>query len=165
MLGAQADDLLAIIPGGGSFVGGSMRCIVAGILFVVALSGGLPATLSAQQDEVAQQQKALEVEQLWGRLQKKIDPAERIGLDEQAVKLWGEPVQWTLSIAREEARARLWWYSGDGYAETTVGDKAENVERAIAAYNRALSYFGRERSAQEWASLQYKLGLAYVARR
>jgi CHAT domain-containing protein len=49
---------------------------------------------------------------------------------------------------------------GNTYAERIEGDKAENIERAIATYKQALSILPKASNEQLWASLQSALGNA-----
>ena len=50
------------------------------------------------------------------------------------------------------------------FAERAEGERADNIERAIAYYNAALTLTPRERYPREWADLQNNLGNAYHAR-
>ena len=138
--------------------------VVFGILLAAVVWSTSPQAFAQQQDEAAQQQKAEEFAQLWERLPQTPDPEERIALAERALKLEPEPGSWSLPIAREEARARVWWWLGLAYMQRPRGDWVDNVERAIAAYGQALQILTPERSADGWASLQNNLGIAYEQR-
>jgi hypothetical protein len=50
------------------------------------------------------------------------------------------------------------------YASRTVGEKADNMEKAIAAYEAALTVRTREALPHEWAQTQNNLGLIYLDR-
>ena len=45
------------------------------------------------------------------------------------------------------------------------GDKAENLEKAISAYESALEVFNREEYPSYWAGTQSSLGFAYFQRK
>ena len=47
---------------------------------------------------------------------------------------------------------------------TETGDKADNLEQAIAAYLEALSVYTRTAFPQDWAMTQNNLGIAYSDR-
>ncbi|MEG4144363.1 tetratricopeptide repeat protein, partial [Microcoleus sp. Pol12B5] len=79
-----------------------------------------------------------------------------------------DPYQQSLEIARNlkdrlrEAAAlgRL----GDIYQQYPQGDRASNLERAIAFYTAALTVYTREAFPQDWAMTQNNLGVAYSNR-
>jgi len=54
---------------------------------------------------------------------------------------------------------------GGAYLEHSGGDRSENVEWAIAAFEDALSVLTREANPEEWAAAHMKLGTAYRERR
>ena len=137
--------------------------VVLGPLLAAAV--WLPAPRAfGQQDGAAQRQKAQEFARLWKRLPQTEDPKERIALADRALKLERQLSRWPLDVTRERARAILWWWLGRGYDEFPRGDRADNIERAIAAYGQALQILTLERSANDWASLQTNLGNAYQQR-
>ena len=53
---------------------------------------------------------------------------------------------------------------GIAYTHRIKGDKADNIESAISAYNQALRVCTIEAFPQEWAKVQNNLGLAYTDR-
>src|SRR4028119_931534 len=79
-----------------------------------------------------------------------------------------EPYQQSLEIARNlkdglrEAAAlgRL----GNLYQQYRQGDRASNLERAIAFYTAALTVYTRDAFPQDWAATQNNLGVAYLYR-
>src|SRR4028118_1573535 len=79
-----------------------------------------------------------------------------------------EPYQQALEIARNlkdslrEAAAlgRL----GNLYQQYPQGDRANNLERAIAFYTAALTVYTRDAFPQDWAATQNNLGVAYLYR-
>jgi CHAT domain-containing protein len=137
-----------------------LACVVSGILLAGAAFAPLPAR--AQQGEGSQQQKAAEFVRLWEQLPQTRDPAEVIAGAERALKLEGELAAWPLPVAREEARARLWRWAGQGYAERS-GGRADDLKAAIAAYDRALETVTRDKAPKDWAMLQADLADAYWA--
>src|SRR5262245_2668823 len=98
---------------------GSMRhilaCGVTGALLASATFAPPPAL--AQQQLGDQPQTAAELVRLWERMPQIQDPAERIAESERALKLADEVDPWPLPVARDEARARLWRWSGLGYLQ------------------------------------------------
>jgi tetratricopeptide (TPR) repeat protein len=53
---------------------------------------------------------------------------------------------------------------GAAYSDRIRGDRAENLEKAIAAYQEALQVYTREAFPQDWAMTQNNLGAAYSDR-
>jgi len=53
---------------------------------------------------------------------------------------------------------------GIAYWERPVGDRAENRERAIEAFEDVLSVWTREADPEEWAATHMKFGMAYRER-
>jgi CHAT domain-containing protein len=49
---------------------------------------------------------------------------------------------------------------GIAYARRLVGDRAENIEQAIAAYRNGLRFYTRESDPVKWSSAQNNLGIA-----
>jgi hypothetical protein len=142
-----------------------MRGILAGILCwaLLAATGSTiwaPTATFAQQGAAAEPRTA-ELRRLWESVHKTSDPQERITLSERALEIERGLAEWPLPVARDEAKARLWWLAGVGRAALAVGDKAENIEQALAAFQHALQVFTRERSPNNWATLQNNLGNAY----
>ncbi|MEG4627932.1 CHAT domain-containing protein [Microcoleus sp. w1-18aA5] len=50
------------------------------------------------------------------------------------------------------------------YAKRIRGEKAQNIEQAMASYNKALSVYTRDAFPQDWAMTQNNLGEAYYSR-
>ena len=144
-----------------------MRRILIGIafgVFVVAAAAGPAHRALAQLSEEELQRKAEAFVRLWEQLEKTQVPEERIAWSEEALKLEGELDPWPLSIARKPAQARLWMWSGLGYIERRDGNREENLERAIVAYERAAPLFARDTYPGEWVWAQESLGSAYQSR-
>jgi CHAT domain-containing protein len=140
-----------------------MRRILAWVVFGILTIGAVwPARPAyAQQEEAAgQQERAAELTRLWEQLRETRDPAARIAWSERALKLEGEVAAWPLPLAREDAKARLLWWLGLGYAERGGGN-ADDVKAAIAAYERALEALTRDNAPKDWAMLQADLADAY----
>ena len=53
---------------------------------------------------------------------------------------------------------------GVAYWERIHGDRAENLERAIAAYQAALTVRTRDEFPEDWARTQNNVGVAYANR-
>ena len=53
---------------------------------------------------------------------------------------------------------------GNTYRDRIKGDKAENIELAIASYQSALKVFNQIDFPKDWAGVQNNLGLAYLER-
>jgi FSR family fosmidomycin resistance protein-like MFS transporter len=56
------------------------------------------------------------------------------------------------------------FHLGLGYAQSAEGDPSQNWERAIAAFENALSVWTRERNRRQWAAARMGLGVAYRER-
>ncbi len=145
-----------------------MRRILAriafGVFVVAAGAWPAPGAFAQQQDDAELQRKAEAFVRLWERLGKTQDPAERIAWSDEALKLEGELDPWPISVAREEMRAHLWRWSGLGYAEWTGGKRDDNLERAIAAYERSAQVFTRTTAPSDWAWTQDALARVYQNR-
>jgi CHAT domain-containing protein/tetratricopeptide (TPR) repeat protein len=145
-----------------------MRRILAWVAFGILLAGAVwlpaPQAFAQRQDEAALRQKTQEFARLWERVPQTQDPEERIALADRALKLEPQLSRWPLGVTRERARAVLWSQLGTGYQDLPRGDRAENIEQAIGAYERAQPFFTRQQSAEEWAMVQNNLGIAYARR-
>ena len=53
---------------------------------------------------------------------------------------------------------------GNSYSDRVLGGKAENLEKAIAAYKQALSVYTKGTFPTDWAKTQNNLGFAYIER-
>jgi len=62
------------------------------------------------------------------------------------------------------AIARLWDELGTALHELRAGDRATNLEEAIACYTRALQVYTRDAYSEQWAATQHSLGAAYFER-
>jgi CHAT domain-containing protein len=109
--------------------------------------------------------KAMEFFNVVVRLQNQ-DLEETIAVAQKGLELEREIGQWPseLTMPREEARARVLQVLGLAYSNLPSGDRAANLERAIAAYERALQSLTREKPGANWAHLQNLLAIAYENR-
>jgi CHAT domain-containing protein len=77
-------------------------------------------------------------------------------------------VQRALALVSRTDHAELWASLqaelGNGFAQSFPGDRAANLEAAIAAYRAALEVYTREAFPVEWAKAQNNLGNAYLER-
>jgi CHAT domain-containing protein/tetratricopeptide (TPR) repeat protein len=150
-----------------------MRRSLAWILFMAFLAGPVaptrpgfaqPPNEAAQPDDAAIAAKAAELVRLVERVAQVQDPDERISLAEQALKVVADLRDGSRERVNVETRRWLWWMLAAAYEQRARGDRADNIEQAIAAYEQALQATSRETAAQDWATLQSSLGLAYWRR-
>src|SRR5437588_727549 len=66
-----------------------------------------------------------------------------------------QPGEYPLLYARIQASL------GDAYNTLSTGDRAANLERAIASYQEALRFYTPESAPLEYARVQTNLGIAY----
>ena len=52
----------------------------------------------------------------------------------------------------------------NAYRERIKGDRADNIENAIAACTAALTFYTQETLPEDWAGMQNNLGIAYTDR-
>jgi len=141
--------------------GGIVRRTLARVLLLALLATSSPCAppVFAQQGTLAQ---AEEFGRLLERLRvKSLEPKERIMLATRALAIERELrplMDW------EEQRGLLWWDLGRAHADLQEGVRKENIERAISAYQEALTIFTRDRSANDWADLKNDLARAYADR-
>lgn len=89
---------------------------------------------------------------------------QQIAILEEALELEPRLDQWPMKDPRHRVMGVLLSALGDAYQARRVGDQAENVERAIAALERALTFRKREENAVGWALTHDHLGNAYSRR-
>ncbi len=92
------------------------------------------------------------------------DSEQKIALGERALLLEPALSNWTLNIARDSLKGELWFGLGSEYANRALGVRAENLEKAIAHFESALTVFTREADPQNWASAHNNVGIAYWGR-
>ena len=140
-----------------------MQRVFALILVGIFMAAAWPLPHAmAQQEEAAQPKTTEEFVRLWDRLQQPSDPEERISLADHALKLERELRSWPFASDRDETRARLWWLLGLGYEEWPRGERGDNLQNAIEAFQRALQVFTPERSPRDWGALQNDLANVYL---
>jgi CHAT domain-containing protein len=111
-----------------------------------------------------QQATAAELAQHYQRWQQAQDTEERIALGERVLALDAALKEWPLQALRHHVKGELWFGLGNAYLDRRIGDRAANLENAIAAYEAALTVRTRETNPREWADTQNNLGLAYGER-
>ena len=111
-----------------------------------------------------EEQQAAKFQRLWQRSVKSLDPEDRLAALGAAVEMEPALKHWPLQIPRERARGELRARLGQAYWARSQGDRAENQELAIKAYEAALTFFNREAFPREWATAQNELGIAYSER-
>ena len=106
-----------------------------------------PRQVFAQQVGGGQQQKAAEFVRLYERWEQTQDTEEKIALGEQVLALEPALKDWPLQAPRERVKGELWFDLGYAYRDRIRGDRADNLEKAIAAYEAALDGVQRARPA------------------
>jgi tetratricopeptide (TPR) repeat protein len=99
---------------------------------------------------------------------KSTDPEERIAALRAALELEprlnGWPEGLPLNGSRQQVRSTLQEALGDNYRERRKGNREENLEKAIVAYQAALTVFTSEAMPWDWARIQNKLGITFENR-
>ena len=141
-----------------------LACILSGGFLIGAIWP--PPQVLAQQVEAGQKQKAAEFVRLYERSKQTQDPDEKVTLAERLLALEPALMDWPLPTARERVKGELWFDAGYAYADVHRfhGDRAESLEKAIAAYEAALAVFTREALPHDWANTQNNLAIAYAER-
>jgi len=139
-----------------------MRRVQVWVWLYLALGYALapPSAVAQAAGGAAEQGKAGEFSRLYERWQQAQDPEERIKLGEHAFALEAAVTAWELAVPRERVRGELWFGIGNAYYDRRQGNRADNLEKAIAAYEAALTVRIREALSREWASAQHNLGCA-----
>ena len=91
---------------------------------------------------------------------------EAMGIAQKALQLEREIGTWPPvgNMTREAARASVLRVLGLAYMNRQLGDRAENIELAIAAGEEALGFLTREMSEEHWVGLQVLIAGSYMAR-
>src|SRR5262245_19202168 len=105
-----------------------LTCVLLGVLLIAAVSS---SRVLGQEDEVTQQ-KAAEFARLYERWKESQKSEEKITVGERALDLTPTLKEWPLQIARDRLKGELWFGLGGAYFGRTQGDRADNLERAIA---------------------------------
>jgi CHAT domain-containing protein/tetratricopeptide (TPR) repeat protein len=90
---------------------------------------------------------------------------ERVELCRRVLEIIGRHRLNPVNDATAQALQALWAFVqvelGDSLAENPSGEPTENLELAIAAYQKALEVYTPQAFPKDWARTQYNLGLAY----
>ena len=92
------------------------------------------------------------------------DVEEGIVLAEQLLAAEPSLKAWPLQAARSDVRRELWFNLGYAYQTRSSGDRAGNLEKAVAAYQAALNLTTQSEQPQEWSQIQNNLGSALADR-
>ena len=122
------------------------------------------AALAWSAPQVHAQQGATGFAELYQSWQQAQDPEQLIGLGEQLLVLEPALATWPLTIERTRARAEVRFSLGSAYVSRLRGDRADNLEKAIANLQAALVVFTREADPQSWGKAHNNIGIAYWGR-
>jgi CHAT domain-containing protein len=124
----------------------------------------LASNARAQTDPQTDQRNAEELQRLIGRATTDKDVEARIGAAEAALKLEPKIKKWSFKYSRPWFQGALWQILGTDFQDRTTGDREDNLDKAIAAYQKSLKILTRDVSASDWATTQNNLGEAYRKR-
>src|SRR5262245_47847985 len=92
------------------------------------------------------------------------DPDTMIAASEQALRLEPQIKNWPFRGTREQVRAQLFQILGEAYLRRRGATFAEDVEKAIAAYQLALGLYSAADQPEEWSTVHTNLGVAFFDR-
>jgi len=92
------------------------------------------------------------------------EPDAQIAALEAALQAERQILKWPLPIPRRELRGSMLGSLGNAYADRRKESRADDLEAAIDAYEKALTIFTREEFPQEWAWTQNNLATVYINR-
>ena len=143
-----------------------MRRTLACLLVAVSLAATARVTPAAwaQQAEIAEPRDATEFARLYAGWQQSQNPEEKIALGERLLTLEPTLQAWPLQAPREQVKGALHFELGAAYPARSQGSSADNIEKAIASFEAALTFFTREAFPRDWAATQHNLGSMYWAR-
>src|SRR6476661_803448 len=123
------------------------------LLLLASLAEPLPHARAQQVQQAAptDQDMAAELLRLIERWEKTDDREAKIAALEAALRLEPQIRQWPLNASREQVRGALLSALGDSNQTRRQGNRADNLEAAIKAYEAALTGFTREAFPQDWA--------------
>jgi len=151
----------------GLCLGGSI-CRISAMVMCVVLAAPGSALAKKREPVQTKRQAAVEFTRQIERWQKSDDPEEEIGALEAALRLEPQVKAWPQILAlkgsRQQVRGALQSALGDSYEQRRKGSRADNLERAIAAYEAALTVFTREALPELWATMQNNLATLYRSR-
>src|SRR4051812_38048199 len=142
-------------------------CVMLALVFACAAPAQEPQLELPPIEELSQEELLAEFVSTWESLGKLIttDPETAISALERAIALEAGLVNWPFEmVPRDQIRGTLQNKLGDMYAHRLVGDRADNLDAAIAAYQGALQVIRPEAFPLAWAAIQYNLGTAYLLR-
>ena len=87
-----------------------------------------------------------------------------LGLWEQVFPLYEQSLEIARSLKYSLREAAALGRLGNLYQQYPVGDRANNLERAIASYTAALTVYTRDAFPEKWAMTQNNLAVAYSHR-
>jgi CHAT domain-containing protein/Tfp pilus assembly protein PilF len=111
-----------------------------------------------------QQQIVDEFSRVLQRTQQTADHEQRITLAQEALKLEPRVSPWPFQATRELVKGELYFHIAGSHDRRQQGNRADNVESAIAAYEQVLAFWKRETHPRGWAQAQHNLALAYSNR-
>jgi CHAT domain-containing protein/tetratricopeptide (TPR) repeat protein len=111
-----------------------------------------------------QRQIVDEFSRLLQRVQQSVDHEQRIALAQEALKLEPNVTPWPLQATRDLIKGELHFHIAGSYDRRQQGDRADNVESAITAYEHVLAFWKLETLPRGWAQAQHNLTLAYSNR-
>ena len=137
-----------------------VRLLVA--LLLVAFIWGGPTRATAQ--TAPGEAPAAEVADLLERWQQAQTAEERISVGERLIALESQSGVLSKGADRPAAKADVYFVLGSAYTERADGVRADNLEKAIAHLESALTLWTREAEPQNWAVVHNNLGMAYWSR-
>ena len=90
------------------------------------------------------------------------DPEETIPACETAITIHPVIGNWPPGFPHGRNMGALHGAQGNAYANRVRGERAENLERAFAAYQSALTIRIREAFPEQWSATQHNLAAAYA---
>jgi hypothetical protein len=91
-------------------------------------------------------------------------PDEQNHIIETMLKIVPTLAEWPLRGSPEEFEADLLGPLGNAYLQRRQGERADNIDTAIAQFEAALKIFTREAFPAEWAMAHGSLAIAYRER-
>jgi CHAT domain-containing protein/tetratricopeptide (TPR) repeat protein len=140
----------------------SLTHLTRGVIVLGALLLGPNA--AAQTDRASDQRNAAEFQTLIDRVLNDNDAEARITALEAALKLEPRIKAWNLPRSRQWYQGALWQILGNELQERTAGNRDDNLDKAIAAYQKSLKILTKNVSASDWATTQNNLGETYRKR-
>jgi CHAT domain-containing protein len=135
-------------------------CLFIGV-FCAAAPCAMPRALAQLATKDTAEQQANEFARVYERWQQSRDPEQKIALAEQALQLEPGVVGWPLRAPRASVKGGLLFGLGSAYYNRRQGQRADNLEQAIAHFEAALTVFTPEALPQDWANTQINLAIAY----